>query len=231
VADVPTEWDRFTSAAVLDLIGPVANDEGAPDLSLVGPTIRAARIASGASQKGFAGRIGVVPATLSEISNHEVRPSLETVLRICAVGGWSPAALFQGKLRETFAPLADIPAPEGRRPIDWSEVDRELGTAIRRGGEPEASATIAQRLGIDIGLLRDKRPDQVAALVEKRRSWIARGKAARLDDAIATVEAITRQIILTGGTASRREVETYLPAPLQLRERPLQEAWRRARAS
>jgi hypothetical protein len=67
--------------------------------------------------------------------------------------------------------------------------------------------------------------------VEKRRSWIARGKAARLDDAIATVEAITRQIILTGGTASRREVETYLPAPLQLRERPLQEAWRRARAS
>jgi hypothetical protein len=72
-------------------------------------------------------------------------------------------------------------------------------------------------------------PALAADIDERRRSYIAERSRKRSSEVTAIVTEITTDLLASGRSASRRQVEELLPRGLSLRERQLQDAWHDAR--
>lgn len=90
---------------------------------------------------------------------------------------------------------------------------------------------LAAETGLTTKWLRHRLPAELHTDIrERRQAWVSAERDARRGSAIELVASITADLLRSGQTASRRQVEARLPSPLSLREPALQMAWRECRA-
>lgn len=226
-ARIPTEWERWTSSAIADLVArPPANASQESVIEALGQAVRS----RGLGRAGFAEAAGVSKSGLSWWLRGQLRPSIESVLRICATGGWSVRDFLLGTITPLECPpIAThiVPSPwAGRRSRDWEVLLRRFRRRLESHGEPPTFAAIARELKIDRKALREHEPKLAREAVQLREAWVANRTTVRREYAVASVVAITRELHAAGVTPSRRQVEARLDGPFTLHENDLREAWR-----
>ncbi len=220
------DWDRWSSASLSGLVS--ASGASRPTAAELPRAIEAAIQATGGSRTRLANLIGLSSTGAVALwLSGSIRPSVDILMRVCAVGKWDLAAFLDGRLVGVgWAPdPADIPSRPKRREIDWSRLTRQADRALRTDGVVPSVPALAARLGVSESSLEASAPKLVARAVAARRTWIGRQATARRDGARAIIDEAVASLVRDGVAPSARRVQTALPKPLSLREPALKEAW------
>jgi transcriptional regulator with XRE-family HTH domain len=221
----PTAWERFTSVGLGELVARPPADERLS--GTFGEAIELAIAALRSSGKQLARDTGISQATISTHRRDLALPSVETALRICALGGWSLRELLLGRLESMSIPMPpDQPIWNVGRKVDWPTIDRELVAATSPNSRPESMEEFCRRVGLDRKWLRARRPIAAAALVDQVKARAEDRARDRLVEASAAIAKIVAELDQSGVEPSRRQVERRLAKPLSLREPKLQAVWK-----
>jgi hypothetical protein len=225
-----TDWERFASRALFELAALTPPDERPVTEATVRRGVDAVIDARRVEQSEVAKSAGVAAATLSVVRRGQNRGSLELLLRLCALGGWSLASLVRGELVVVSPPVRPPGSPwSGRHELHWQEIEREVRARHLAEDPPLSVSAICASVHVDQGSFRTRLPALAADIEERRRSYLAERSRKRSNEVTAIVTEITTELLACGLSASRRQVEDLLPGGLSLRERQLQDAWHDAR--
>ncbi len=219
--------ELWTSKAIAELVARPPEVEPSPEAlqAVLGVAIRNL----GPTQEAFAHAIGAPTSGVSYWRRGKTHPSLDALLRICSLGGWSLRDFLVGRIQEIGPGLEGrdrIESPwRGRRPLGWRAIRRQFERILDGASEPPSLTAVAQILRLDRKALRANLPDLCAIATSTRSSWLAARSDRRRIEAIAMVVAITTDLHTNGMKPSRRRVESRLEHPFTLRELDLKSAW------
>lgn len=223
----PTEWELFVADALANLIADSPNAGEVLDRDGPSKAIDEAMSMLGLSQNRFVAQTGVAETSVATWRRGDLQPSLDSVLRMCAIGGLSLPAFLRGRAAQTRDPISPDASPWTRpRRLDWQAIERAVAKCVADPSRPSLAAAAAS-VGLDRRQVRRHLPAQAKMIVQRHREREGEQTRKRMEAAIAAVEAAITKIDATGGDPSRRAVERLLPNGLQLRESALQIAWRR----
>lgn len=184
----------------------------------------------GISATAFAKAAGVGGGSVSSWSKGTLKLSLPGVVGICSIGGWPVGDFLDGRINGAGEVRRVRPSPwRGRRWHDWELV--RLAVVGHAGDEPPITlVALGAELGITYPWLRRRLPEETQVLVNRRAAWERQRAQARSEALVVAVAETTRRLLDAGRTASAREVESFLPPSVSLREPSLAEAWHQAKA-
>lgn len=168
------------------------------------------------SNAAFGSSMGFSRGQLSDYLSGHNRPSLESVLRICARAGLHVDDLLEGRFQRVQLQLdVDAPStlkPRRGRPVDRAAVGRQVALAL--DADPPIGVTeAARRCGVDRRLLwLHFRTDcaRLRARAREHRSHEVASKRRSLEDLI---EGIVTNLVSQGLRPTRHHVQDRLTRP------------------
>jgi hypothetical protein len=168
--------------------------------------------------------------SLSGWRTGRMKPGLGPVVAICRATGWDLAAFLAGEIVQASAPVRLPNRSSARVAVDWAGVSGRLHEMTERS-QPPSFRAVAADLDLSLKAIRRHLPEEVAALVGRRRDLVTAAAQERRVERTTLVTNLTIGLLEAGSDASRRDLEPLLPEGWQLREKVLGDAWRTARAA
>lgn len=185
--------------------------------------------AFGGNRAQFARAIGVTPPTVQAWLSGS-RPTLRILLRLAAVTGSDLTSILEGIPNQGVhrrIALADDIGPERHRAVDWKRIETSLAFESEHP-RPKSMKVFLREHGLDRTHLRRHELPEARELIERARQYRQAAARNRRDELIHRVELAAECLKASGQVASRRNMEREL-GPSVLRERALQQAWKRVR--
>jgi transcriptional regulator with XRE-family HTH domain len=218
----------FVADSLTDLIADAPKTDEALDRPGPSKAIDQELSMLGLSQGRFSLLTGVAESSIRSWRRAEILPSIESVLRMCALAGLSLPAFLRGSVVQLCEPIPPEASPWSKpRRVDWHAVERHLVATLTDPGRPSL-ADVARAIGVERRELGRRLPSLTAVIVDRRSERLADETQQRREAATEAVEDAVAKIVAAGGDPSRRAVERLLPDGLLLREPALQDAWRRS---
>lgn len=170
----------------------------------------------------FARRVGLAKSTVHHWLQLDGTPTLEMSLQMASQSGISLAELLTGNTKHWQAPTQGqqlalqllLPPSRSREPareIDWLEVESQLKKWLVQP-TPISVLDAARHLRLEARQLYLHANQTTRLMGERWKAYIQRRHQASQEEPLKQLEAVARDLVGSGRSVTRREVEARLPA-------------------